>query len=62
VTLKRRVSITDLRSRLGRMTDNEVIRTARGAIDELTARGILKCIPALVVIDALSDEKIHRRT
>jgi hypothetical protein len=44
------------------MTDNEVIRTARGAIDELTARGILKCIPALVVIDALSDEKIHRRT
>ncbi len=62
MAVKTQSSTRALRIQLNKMTDNEVIRMARGAVDEMLARGILKCMPALLIVDALSDEKIHRRT
>ena len=47
----------DVRQTLRRMTKEQVLMTARGAVDELLSRNLLKCAEAMSIFDTLAPER-----
>lgn len=50
-----------LRPQLSKLTDEQLLVVARGAVDELTARNVLRCDSALKVFEFLAPENVRIR-
>lgn len=49
------------RQQMARLDDEQILSVARGAIDELTARSVLKCSVAIKIIELLAPENVRVR-
>lgn len=57
----RLLSTKQLRQQLARLDDADVLVVARGAVDELLSRSVIKCAAALVMIESLAPENVRVR-
>lgn len=57
----RKLNARHVRSQLVRMSDEQILFIARGAIDELTSRSVIKCSVAVQIIEFLSPENVKIR-
>ena len=57
----RLLSTKQLRQQLARLDDADVLVVARGAVDELLSRSVIKCAAALAMIESLAPENVRVR-
>ena len=53
---KKKFTTMDVRRFLNKLTNEQILMTARGAVEELVSRNHMKCIPALKVLEMLAPE------
>ena len=53
---KKRFTTLNVRQQLRKMTKEQVLMMARGAVEELVSRNEMKCLPAMTVLEILAPE------